>query len=379
MFDFDTAPDRTGTGSLKWDKYAGRDVLPLWVADMDFRSPPPVVEALRERADHGVFGYTVPHDEVIRETLAYLQRVHGFDARPEWLVWLPGLVPALNVCCRAFGDPDGGVLALTPVYPPFLSAPHFSDRRRIAVPLGLDGDRWVIDWEGLDRAVTPDTKVFLFCHPHNPVGRVWRREELERIVDFCERHDLVLCSDEIHADLILDDIPHVPALGLGAPAAGRTIALLSPSKTYNLPGLACAYAVIPDEGIRMAFKRAARGIITEVNAFGYAGCAAAYRHGEPWRRELIQYLRGNRDLLYRFAAERLPGVHLRPMEATYLAWLDVRDLALDSPAKFFEDAGVGLSNGHDFGTPGFLRINFGCPRARLQEGLERMAKALRAG
>lgn len=378
MFEFDEAPDRTGTGSLKWDRYAGRDVLPLWVADMDFRSPPAVADALRARVEHGVFGYTVPHDDVVQATLDYLRRAHGVEARPEWLVWLPGLVPALNVCCRAFGEPGNGVLTLTPVYPPFLSAPHFSDRQRIAAPLLAEGARWVIDWEALARAVTPETRLFLLCHPHNPVGRVWRRDELERIVDFCEEHDLVLCSDEIHCDLILDDVPHVPTLALGARAVQRTIALLSPSKTYNLPGLACAYAVIPDDGLRASFKRAARGIITEVNAFGYAACAAAYRHGEPWRRELIQYLRGNRDLLYRFAAERLPGIALRPMEATYLAWLDVRELGLDAPAKFFEDAGVGLSNGNDFGTPGFLRLNFGCPRARLQEGLERMASALRA-
>lgn len=376
MFDFDHAPDRAGTGSLKWDRYAGRDVLPLWVADMDFRSPPAVVDALRARAEHGVFGYTVPYEEVVQETLSYLTRVHGIEARAEWLVWLPGLVPALNVCCRAFGEPGDGVLALTPVYPPFLSAPAFSDRRRIAVPLALEGGRWTIDWEALERAVTPETRVFLFCHPHNPVGRVWRREELERVVAFCEEHDLVLCSDEIHCDLILDHAPHVPMLSLGAGAQRRTLTLLSPSKTYNLPGLACAYAVIPDDGLRSAFKRAARGILTEVNAFGYAGCAAAYRHGEPWRRALIEYLRGNRDLVYRFAAERLPGIRLEPMEATYLAWLDARGLERDAPAKFFEDAGVGLSNGHDFGAPGFLRLNFGCPRARVQEGLERMARAL---
>jgi cystathionine beta-lyase len=379
MFDFDNAPDRAGTGSLKWDRYAGRDVLPLWVADMDFRSPPAVIEALRERAAHGVFGYTIPYDEVVRETLAYLKRAHGCDARPDWLVWLPGLVPALNVCCRAFGEPGGGVLTFTPVYPPFLSAPVFSDRRRITVQLVAEDSRWVIDWEALERAVTPETKLFLLCHPHNPVGRVWRREELEQVVDFCERHDLVLCSDEIHCDLVLDDLPHVPTLTLGERALRRTITLLSPSKTYNLPGLACAYAVIPDEGLRSAFKRAARGIITEVNAFGYAGCAAAYRHGEPWRQELLHYLRANRELLYRFAAEQLPGLRLLPMEATYLAWLDARELGRDAPAQFFEAAGVGLSNGHDFGTPGFLRLNFGCPRARLQEGLERMARALRPG
>ena len=378
MFDFDQAPDRSGTGSLKWDKYAGRDVLPLWVADMDFVSPPAVLEALRRRVDHGVFGYTVPYEAATQAVLGYLRRSHGLEVQPDWLVWLPGLVPALNLCCRAFGQPGDEVMTCIPVYPPFLSSPVFSDRKRTTVPLACEQGRWGFDWDAMERAVTPATKIFILCHPHNPVGRVWTRAELERLVDFCTRHQLVLVSDEIHCDLILDDLPHVPTLSLGEAARVRTITLLSPSKTYNLPGLSCAYAVIPDDALRNAFKRAARGIITEINLFGYAGCIAAYEHGEPWRQELLAYLRGNRDLLYAVARKHLPGVVLHPMEATYLAWMDVRALQLPSPAQFFEEAGVGLSNGVDFGTPGFLRLNFGCPRARLQEGLDRMRKALAA-
>ena len=375
-FDFDHAPGRAGTGSLKWDKYAGRDVIPLWVADMDFRSPPAVVDALRARVEHGVFGYTVPHEDVVQATLDYLRERHQLTVRPEWLVWLPGLVPALNVACRAFGEPGNEVLTCTPVYPPFLSAPGFSDRQRVTVPLLESAGRWDIDWEGLERAVTPETRLFILCHPHNPVGRVWAKDELERLVVFCDEHEVVLVSDEIHCDLILDEVPHVPALSLGEAAVRRTIALYSPSKTYNQPGLACAYAVIPDDGLRMAFKRAARGIITEVNAFGYAGCAAAYRHGEPWRQALLTYLRGNRDLIQAFLRDRMPKIRMTPLQATYLAWLDVRGLELDHAVKYFEEAGVGLSDGLDFGAPGYVRLNFGCPRARLQEGLERMARAL---
>lgn len=378
MFDFDHAPDRAGTGSLKWDRYRGRDVIPLWVADMDFVSPPAVVEALRARVDHSVFGYTVPYDEVVHEVLAYLRRRHGIDAQPNWLVWLPGLVPALNLLCRAFGQAGDAVMTCTPVYPPFLSAPIFQERKRIAVPLRLEGEAWHFDRDALERAVTPETRLFILCHPHNPVGRVWRRDELEWLLGFCERHNLILVSDEIHCDLILDDVPWTPTLVLGARAAARTITLHAPSKTYNLPGLACAYAVIPDDGLRLTFQRACRGIITEINAFGYAGCAAAYRHGESWRQALLAYLRANRDLVYSFMRERIPGIVLRPMEATYLAWLDVRGLSLEHPHRFFEEAGVGLSNGVDFGAPGFLRLNFGCPRARLLTALERMARALRA-
>lgn len=376
MFDFDMTPDRAGTGSLKWDRYKGRDVIPLWVADMDFRSPPAVIEALLARAEHGVFGYTIPHDEPVQEVRAYLKRRHGIEARAEWLVWLPGLVPALNLLCRAFGSPGDAVMTCTPVYPPFLSAPVFQERKRIAVPLRLDGEVWQFDWDAMEKAVSPETRLFILCHPHNPVGRVWPRAELERLLAFCERHNLILVSDEIHCDLILDDVPWTPALALGERAAARAITLHAPSKTYNLPGLACAYAVIPDDGLRTTFLRACRGIITEINAFGYAGCAAAYRHGEPWRTALLDYLRANRNLVYSFIREHIPAIRLAPMEATYLAWLDMRELKLDHPHRFFEEAGVGLSNGVDFGAPGFLRLNFGCPRARLLTALERMAIAV---
>lgn len=376
MYEFDRLIDRAGTGSLKWDKYRGRDILPMWVADMDFVSPPEVIEALHARAAHGVFGYTVPYNEVTGEVLAYLKRRHGVEAEADWLVWVPGLVPALNLCCRMVGDAASAVMTTTPVYPPFLSAPYFSHRKRITVPLRNKDGTWLYDWDAMEAAVTPETRVFILCQPHNPVGRVWTREELERLLDFCERHDLILVSDEIHCDLILDDVPHVPTLSLGDRARARTVTLHAPSKTYNLPGLACAFAVIPDPGLRKAFQTAARGIITEINTFGYAGCAAAYRHGEPWRQALLQRLRINRDLVFEFVRDRIPGVTMHPMQATYLAWLDVRDLKLESPAAHFEAHGVGLSNGTDFGAPGWLRLNFGCPEATLREGLERMARAV---
>ena len=377
-YDFDHIVERRGTASLKWDKYAGRDIIPLWVADMDFPSPPAVMDALVSRARHGVFGYTLPGAEVTSAVLDYLRTRHGLTAEADWLVWLPGLVPGLNVTCRAVGEAGQGVLTCTPVYPPFLSAPGFSDRRRITVPLSCEGGRWEFDWDALEQAATPDARLFVLCNPHNPVGRVWTGEELLRLLDFCRRHDLVLCSDEIHCDLILDERSHVPALALGPDAARRTIALYAPSKTYNVPGLSCAYAVIPDAALRDRFRRAARGVITEINAFGYAGCAAAYRHGEAWRLELIEYLRANRDLVYRELAPLAPRVRLQPMEATYLAWLDVRELGVESPVRFFEEAGVGLSNGVDFGAPGFVRLNFGCPRSLLQEGLDRIKAAVRA-
>lgn len=378
MHDFDQVVDRGGTGSLKWDRYARADVLPLWVADMDFRAPPAVVDALKARADHGIFGYTMPYDDVVDEALAYLQTRHGIEAQPEWLVWYPGMVPALNVACRALAAPGEGVMTATPIYPPFLSAPAYSGRQLQAVPLRLEGgDTWTFDFVAMEAAVTDRTRLFSLCNPHNPVGRVFRRDELEEFAKFCIHHDLIICSDEIHCDLILDDVEHIPLSTIGPEIHDRTITLHAPSKTYNLPGLCCAYAVIPNAKLRLEMKKTARGMITEVNAFGYAGCAAAYRHGEPWRKELIAYLKGNRDLLYDFVSTRIPGIVLHPMQATYLAWMDIRALNLEQPVSFFTDHGVGLSDGAHFGDAGFLRINFGCPRATLQEALNRMESAVR--
>ena len=371
--DFTTPVDRRDTGSMKWDRYKGREALPFWVADMDFRSAPEIIDALRARVDHGVYGYTVPTRGAEDAVLDYLRDRQGIAAEREWIVWLPGLVQGLNLACRAW---PGATLINTPVYPPFRTAPLHAGNTRIEVPLRATETGWEMDFEAMQAAVTPETRLFILCNPHNPVGRVFRRTELERLAEFCLRNGLVLCSDEIHCDLILDEVPHVPTLALGGEIARRTLAFYSVSKTYNLPGLACAYAVIPDAGLRDTFKQSLRGLVTEVNCFGYTGTEAAYRHGEAWRQGLLGVLRENRDALYSFARGNLPGLELRWMEATYLAWMDARPLGLDNPAAFFLKAGVALSDGADFGFPGHVRFNFGCPRALLDEGLDRMRRAL---
>jgi len=379
-YDFDHCPDRRGFGSLKWDKYAGRDILPLWVADMDFTSAPEILEALQARLDHGVFGYTVPYDEPVEAVLCYLERAQGYRAKADWLNFLPGLVPAINLCCHAFCGPDDSVMTATPVYPPFLSAPDYAGRELIRVPLRLDGaDRWTLDLEAMEAAVRPNTRIFILCSPHNPVGRVFTREELLGLADFCERHDLVLVSDEIHCDLVFDpEVRHIVTATLDERVARRTVTLMAPSKTYNLPGLACAFSIIENPKLRLQFRKTIRGIITEVNCFGYAACAAAYTRGEPWRQALLAYLRNNYELVFDFVRKELPQIRFRPMEATYLAWLDVTALGLEQPAAFFEAHGVGLSDGVPFAGPGHLRLNFGCPRARLEAGLERMKAAVAA-
>jgi cystathionine beta-lyase len=381
-FDFDNPVNRAGTDSQKWQKYAGRDILPLWVADMDFKSPPAIIEALHARVEHGVFGYARPVKSATESVVAALESRYGWKIDPAWLVWLPGLVVGLNVTAQAFAEPGDEVLSLAPVYPPFMTAPKNSARVSVTVPFVLSGGAWTIDWDALERAVTPRTKLFFLCNPHNPLARVWRRDELVRLGEFCVRHNLILCSDEIHCDLILDPaLPHVPTGLLSPDVAARTVTLMAPSKTYNVPGLCTSLAIIPDPMRRARFQRATAGIVAEVNDFGYVACEAAYRDCEPWRRALLGYLRGNRDFIFAFLARELPGVKIEaPIEATYLAWLNVEAHGLADPIAHFEKHGVGLSDGAYFGAKKgtHVRINFGCTRATLAEALRRMKVALAA-
>jgi cystathionine beta-lyase len=381
-FNFDSPPDRRGTDSQKWQKYAGRDILPMWVADMDFESAPAIIEAIRKRASHGIFGYSRPVKSTVDAVIGAMASRYGWQVDPSWLVWLPGLVCGLNVAIRALTEPGDEVLSLSPIYPPFTMAPKSQGRIARSVPLALDtkARRWSIDWDALEAAVTPRTKVLLFCHPHNPVARVWTRDELARIAEFCGRHDLVLCSDEIHCDLLLEEGALHEPMGVVAPGqSARTATFMAPSKTFNVPGLGASFAIIPDAALRARYVRATAGIVAEVNIFGYVACEAAYGEGEPWRKALISYLRDNRDLLVDFVERELPGVRIEaPIEATYLAWLNVADLGLLTPTKHFEEAGVGLSDGVPFGSPPGknVRINFGCPRSTLFEGLTRMRTAV---
>lgn len=375
-FDFDTPIDRRGSASVKWDKYRERDVIPLWVADMDFRSPPAVLEALHARVEHGVFGYGHAPEELTEAILAHLWADYRWRVEADWLLWLPGLVTGLNLACRAAGEDGDQVLTATPIYPPFLSAPRHSRRELITVPLGQRDGRWRLDPQRLEAAITPRTRLLLLCNPHNPVGRVFEREELAALAAVCERHDLIVCADEIHAGLVLDpDKAHCPFAALGPEVARRSITLMAPSKTFNLPGLGFSFAVIPDQSLRRRFRAAMAGIVPEVNVLGYSAALAAYRQGGPWRAALLDYLRANRDLV-ESAVAAMPGLAASHGEATYLSWIDARGAGLEDPAGFFERAGVGLSDGRDFAAPGFVRLNFGCPRATLAAALGRMERAV---
>ncbi|MEJ2099536.1 MAG: PatB family C-S lyase [Desulfobacterales bacterium] len=375
-FDFNAVVERRGTSSMKWDKYKGKDIIPLWVADMDFRSPPAVIDALQHRIDHGVFGYTIPPESLNQTVVEMLAAEYNWSIKPQWLVWLPGLVTGLNVACRAVGKDNDHVMTAVPVYPPFLSAPRNSRRNLIKVPLRQQENRWCFDFERLENAITPDTRLFILCNPHNPVGRVFTRDELATLAAICEKHDIIICSDEIHCGLLLDiDKTHIPTAALDAEVAKRTITLMSPSKTFNLPGLGCAFAVISEKKLRRRFIEKMAGIVPMVNAMGYVAAEAAYRYCAEWQADLLDYLRQNRDTVANAIGQH-PLLSMATVEATYLAWIDVRSADLQHPAKFFEDAGLGLQDGIEFDGPGFVRLNFGCRRALLEEALKRMSGAL---
>ena len=374
-FDFDTPVDRRGTASVKWNKYGSRDILPMWVADMDFACAPAIVAALRKRIDHPIYGYSEPTSGLLDATIDHLRSEYDWKVERDWIVWLPGLVVGLNVVCRAFGREGADVMTAVPIYPPFLSAPANAARNAVRVQMVESNGAWGWDMAALERAITPSSRLLLLCNPHNPVGRVFSRDELQEIADACVRHNMILCSDEIHNGLILDtDKCHIPVASLGEEIAQRTVTLMSASKAFNLPALGCAYAIASNPEVRTKLKKAMAGIVHHVGLMGYVATEAAYRNGKEWQLALLDYLRGNRDLVER-EIPKMAGLRICHAEATYLSWIDARGLQTGDSLNFFNDAGVGLYDGALFGTPGFLRLNFACPRSSLEKALERMARA----
>ena len=370
--------------SLKWGKYSGQDVLPMWVADMDFAAPPEVLSALRQRIDHGVLGYPRVTTDVVDAVLLHLSRDLGWVVDPDWLVWLPGLVTGLNVACRAVGESGDSVLTAVPIYPPFMSEPRFSDRRLQTFELRQNSGHLSWDWDmdAMLAASDASTRLLMLCNPHNPVGRVWRPDELQAIAEQAEKQDWVICSDDIHCELVLaKGVRYTPLATLSPEIARRTITLFAPSKTYNIPGLGASFAVIPDAGLRRRFERVMAGIVPHINVLGYTAMTAAYTYGAPWRNAVQAYLRENRDLLVS-AINGLPGLRVYEPEATYLAWINASEIQRPegmSAARLFEQAGVGLSPGEDFlpGGTDFVRLNFGCTRATLENAIDRMAAICR--
>jgi cystathionine beta-lyase len=375
--DFDRIIPRRGTGCIKWDRLPELD--PFWVADMDFTAPPCVLDALKKRLSHGIFGYAQPHDGLVDSLLGYMKSRHGLTVQENEIVHLGGMVIALSLVVRAVGSPGDAVMTCTPIYPPFLGVNEDAQMDCIAVPHILNNKRWEFDWDAMEAAVTPKTKIFLLSNPQNPIGRVFTRREIEQLAEFCHRHDMILVSDEIHCDLVLDEAktPHICAASLPDHLQNRIVTLLAPSKTYNIAGLGYALAIIKDDDLRNKFNAAKKHTLPEINCLAYYAAEAAYRDGESWRQDLLAYLRRNRDTLTEFVRTRLPGCVVPDIEATYLAWIDCQALGHTNPATFFEKhAGLFLSDGNYFGAPGHVRFNYGCPHSRLLEGLEKMAKVI---
>ncbi len=376
MFDFDEIIDRRGTGGEKWDRYQGQDVIPMWVADMDFKVPPAVTQALQDRVNHGIYGYPGPDRELEAVVVNRLQRCFDWEIDPSWIVWLPGLVSGINAMCHAFSDPGDDIITTTPVYPPFLAAPGNSGKTCIKVPMVLENDRYVFDFKGIERAITGKTRIFILCSPYNPCGTIFTKKELSRLVNICHDHDILLLSDEIHADFILDeDACHCPTWMCDPKAPDQTITLMAPSKTFNIPGLSCSFAVISNGALRKKFQAFSRGLLPHVNCMGLVATRAAFESGEEWLAALIQYLKINRDYVYQ-RINQMKGLSIKPISSTYLAWIDATALNVENPAVYFESMGVGLNDGATFGANGYVRLNFGCPMATLKQGLDRMERAV---
>lgn len=378
-YDFDTPIDRRGSDSIKWAKYAGKksahgeDLIPMWVADMDFAAPPEVIAALQKRIAHGVFGYGHTTPEFTDAIIMAMQRDYGWAVQPEWIVPLSGLVSGLNIAARAIGERGDAIVTATPVYPALFTAPVHMERKCVRVPLD-EKRNWTWDMAAVEAVHTPKTKGLFLCHPHNPIGRVWSDEELKGIAAYAEEHDLVVVSDEIHCELILEPgLRHRPFALLSPEIANRTITVMAPSKTYNIPGLGAAFAIIPNVTLRRQYQSAMAGIAPHLNILGMAATIAAYEHGSPWRAALLDYLRKNRELV--MTLDGVKGLKVIKPEATYLAWIDCRHAGLENPMVHVEQAGIGLSDGRDFGLPGFLRLNFGCTTVTLQQAIRRLQRS----
>lgn len=379
-YNFDEMIPRRETDSIKWNLYDEK-VLPFWVADMDFKSPQPVIDALEARIKHGVFGY-VSEDKKLKEVIKKrLFKLYKWNVSVDEIVFLPGVVNGFNLVIHALTQPGQEILMQPPVYHPFLYAPQNARTHRKDIPLKMDENhQYQIDFEQFENAIDSNSGMLLMCNPHNPVGKVFTKDELLKMAEICLKKDLYICSDEIHADIIFPGHKHIPIASLSPEIAQKTITLMAPSKTFNIAGLGCSFAIVQNPELINKLKLARKGLVSEVNLLGYTASLAAYQHGDEWLSQLLDYLEGNWNLLVSFIEDNIPNIKITPLEATYLAWLDCRGLQIDrSPYEFFlQEAGVACNDGKIFGPggEGFLRLNFGCPRSMLLEGLERMKLAI---
>lgn len=384
---FDAVIERRNTASWKWDKmdrvFGTSDLLPMWIADMDFAAPPEVIEAVTRKAQHGIYGYATFPNSFYESIIGWMERRHNWQIEREWISVTPGVVPAISIAVQAFTEPGDSIIIQPPVYPPFFRSVKANKRQLVENPLKFEGGRYVMDFDDLERKLNPSVKMIILCSPHNPVGRVWSQDELTRLAEICLKHNVLLLSDEIHGDLIFKGHKHIPLAMLGQEIAASTITFTAPSKTFNLAGLYTSATVISNPKLREKFNALLEVVaVGEGNVFGIAACEAAYNFGEPWLEELLPYLEANADYIAQFIKDNIPQVKMTKPECTYLAWLDFRELGMDGPQLrnfLIHKAKVGLNDGITFGKEGdgFARLNFGCPRSFVEEGLKRIERAIK--
>ena len=385
-YNFDKKIDRKNTDSIKWnnlkDAYGSEDLLPMWVADMDFESPKEVIDALKDRVEHGVFGYPFIGEEVYRSIINWIKKRYNWDIKKEWIVFTPGVVAGLNIAIKEIGKEGDNVVVQTPVYPPFFRAVENHNRELRLNPIKVDGEKFLIDFEDLEEKIDKKSKIMMLCNPHNPVGRAWKREELDRLGEICIKNDMKIISDEIHADLTLEGVRHIPIASVSEELANRTITLLSPSKTFNIAGLFTSIAIIPNKELREIFTRSLEKMeIGHVSIFGSLALEAAYSKGEEWLIQALIYIEENIDFAIGYIQKEIPQVKVSKPDATYLLWLDFRALGKTSDEineALLKIGKIILNDGRPYGQggEGYFRINIGCPRSRVEEGLERIKKAV---
>lgn len=386
IYNFDELIDRSGTNTVKYDGrksfFGNEDVLPLWVADMDFRTPDFIMEAIRKRAEHDLFGYTFRPESYSQSIVSWLKRRHDWEIKPEWISFSPGVVAGLTMAIEALSKPGDGVIIQPPVYFPFFDSVKGTGREMIENPLRLENGRYFFDLEDLKNKITPNTRLLLLSNPQNPGGMAWSEQELTDLTQICLENKVVIISDEIHSDLIFDGYKFTPLAGISEEIAQNCITCMAPSKTFNTAGLTTSYLVIPNKRHFVAYERVMRLPHLHMgNIFGTVALEAAYTHGDEWLAQLLRYLQENYAFLERFFQENLPEVKVMQPEATYLIWLDFSAFGLTDEAlsQKLIDGGVGLNRGVQFGKQGsgYMRMNIGCPRSVLQEAFGRIAKALR--
>lgn len=386
VYDFDKVIERRNTHSVKWDNldksFGADDILPMWVADMDFPCPQPILDSIEKRNKHGILGYTTRPESLHESIINWMKKRHGWNIKKEWLVYSPGVVTSLNLSVMSFTRPGDSVIIQSPVYPPFFSVVKNNDRIIALNPLIEESGNYSIDFESLEKEMAAGSKMMILCSPHNPVGRVWTKSELDKLAQLCEKYGVLMVSDEIHSDLILPGNKHIPIATVSEYMKQNSITCIAPSKTFNIPGLTTSVAIIPNPKLRLKFLKTINRIgIGMSNIFGIVATEAAYTHGEPWLEELIKYLAGNVNYLLEYFNTNIPEIKVTKPQGTYLVWLDCRALNMDGKSlhRFMIEQGkIGLNNGLDFGPggEGFLRINVACPRATLVEGLKRINKAV---